>query len=476
MQRLPELIIGRSRWLLPVAERSADALAEAILSGESAESAAVLAEQLSIDPPLVLWTILATTSDDDRCAPQSIEDLARWLAGHALEALQWPADGAPPKIASDKADRDRYADLVADRLALADTAALLAVGRGQPAAELAYLAAMVHDARQWLTRAAGTRGTPKADSIKLPRCLEELNQTSAAAHVREAVEVLAGDTPAEEVDFDRQACRVRAVEGRRMWLEPSDGLGNRLPILTARLSRLAGLEGDFARTLLEEKLAAMAEFAAGAGHEINNPLAIIGGRAQLLLKDEPDHERRRELAVIYAQVRRAHEMIADMRLFARPPQPEPHSIDLVELIDSLVADLSDDMQHQATSLRRSGSDEPLEIEADAVQLQVALRAMCKNSLEAIGHNGNIEISVTRSGDNVRIRVTDDGPGITPDQRRHLFDPFYSARQAGRGLGLGLSKCWRIVTNHGGRIDVASEPGEGAEFTVTLPCRFQSSEG
>ena len=77
-----------------------------------------------------------------------------------------------------------------------------------------------------------------------------------------------------------------------MWLEPSDGLGNRLPVLTARLSRLASLEGNFARTLLEEKLAAMAEFAAGAGHEINNPLAIIGGRAQLLLKDEPDPERR----------------------------------------------------------------------------------------------------------------------------------------------------------------------------------------
>ncbi len=58
----------------------------------------------------------------------------------------------------------------------------------------------------------------------------------------------------------------------------------------------------------------------------------------------------------------------------------------------------------------------------------------------------------------------------PDERRHIFDPFFSARQAGRGLGMGLPKCWRIVTNHGGRIDVQSEPGQGAAFTITLPRR------
>src|SRR5690606_20308915 len=76
------------------------------------------------------------------------------------------------------------------------------------------------------------------------------------------------------------------------------------------------------RALLErEKLEALAEFAAGAGHEMNNPLAVIAGRAQLLLKDETDAQKRRELAVIHAQAMRVHEMIADLMLFARPPQP-----------------------------------------------------------------------------------------------------------------------------------------------------------
>ena len=69
---------------------------------------------------------------------------------------------------------------------------------------------------------------------------------------------------------------------------------------------------------------------------------------------------------------------------------------------------------------------------------------------------------------VSIFVRDDGPGLTPEERRHVFDPFYSARQAGRGMGIGLSKAWRIVANHGGRIEVAGQPGHGAAFTVTLP--------
>ncbi len=89
-------------------------------------------------------------------------------------------------------------------------------------------------------------------------------------------------------------------------------------------------------------------------------------------------------------------------------------------------------------------------------------------MEAIGYEGRIEIDVRGHERHVEIRVNDDGPGISAEQRRHLFDPYYAGRQAGRGLGLGLSKCWRIVTNHGGRIDVNSSPGQGTRFTITLP--------
>ena len=94
--------------------------------------------------------------------------------------------------------------------------------------------------------------------------------------------------------------------------------------------------------------------------------------------------------------------------------------------------------------------------------------MLKNAIEAIGRDGSIEIDVAQTDTATVLRVCDDGPGIAADERRHLFDPYYSARQAGRGLGLGLSKAWRIVSNHGGHIDVDPGPGRGAVFTITLP--------
>ncbi len=108
------------------------------------------------------------------------------------------------------------------------------------------------------------------------------------------------------------------------------------------------------------------------------------------------------------------------------------------------------------------------IEADPVQLTVAIRALCQNALEALGHRGRIEIAVDSDGSEALITVADDGPGISPEQRPHIFEPFYSARQAGRGVGMGLSKCWRIVTQHGGRIEVGTRRGSGAVFTIRLP--------
>jgi signal transduction histidine kinase len=251
------------------------------------------------------------------------------------------------------------------------------------------------------------------------------------------------------------------------------------PSIADKLARLAQLEADFQRTLEREKLESLAEFAAGAGHEINNPLTVISGRAQLLLREETDPERQHVLALISAQAMRVYEMIADMMLFARPPRPDLQSVELIAMIDGVVADFLPRCARQETSIRRSGDPGPIVVEADPVQLNVALRAICQNSLEALQSGGHVEIECSRhtpcaerTGEEtfVQMRISDDGPGITPEERRHVFDPFYSARQAGRGLGLGLSKAWRIITSHGGRIEVESQPGHGATFIITLSAK------
>ena len=153
--------------------------------------------------------------------------------------------------------------------------------------------------------------------------------------------------------------------------------------MAARLVKLATLETRFDERLEEEKLEALAEFAAGAGHEINNPLAVISGRAQLFLRHEQDSERRRELAVINTQRRRMYEMIADLMLFARPPQPRFAECDLTELIDTVVSELVPRTEEAGVSLLVALPDELPSIQADNTQLQVALRAVLENSLEAM---------------------------------------------------------------------------------------------
>jgi signal transduction histidine kinase len=394
--------------------------------------------------------------------------VARWLRERLLEVLRWEEADREPPDASDPLHAEQCGDRAARLFQLAELSALLAAADGQEAAEEAFLIGILHDASGWLTSPSGP--TPETASACLPEWVTRGDESPAGSYVEEAVRILDGDEASAPHDFDREACRHRAWEARRSWLEGVEGPVDRLPQVTAKLFRLEQLHCRFQETLETEKLEALAEFAAGAGHEINNPLAIIGGRAQLLLKDETDPERRRDLALVNAQVKRAHEMIADMRLFARPPQPEPERFDLVELVEGLLDDLGPQAAERAVSLSRSGDEGPLEIEADPAQLDVALRAVCRNALEAIGHGGHLEVSLRGLSGEVEIRVTDNGPGILPEHRRHLFDPFYSSRQAGRGLGFGLSKCWRIVTNHGGRIEVQSEPGQGATFTIRLPRR------
>jgi signal transduction histidine kinase len=251
---------------------------------------------------------------------------------------------------------------------------------------------------------------------------------------------------------------------------PAGAWGNRLAALVAVLARMTQLQADFEGALEAAKLESLKELAYGAGHEINNPLANISARAQTLLADEPDPERRRMLASINAQAFRAHEMIADMMLFARPPEPRRASTNLRSLLVEVHAELLEQAEQQGTRFELAFGASPLEAAVDATQIAVAVRSLCLNSLEALVSGGEVRLELSHDvpGDAVRIVVRDSGPGIPESARPHIFDPFYSGREAGRGLGLGLSKCWRIVTMHGGRIDVASAAGGSTVFTLTLP--------
>lgn len=222
---------------------------------------------------------------------------------------------------------------------------------------------------------------------------------------------------------------------------------------------------------LRAKLEALAEFAAGAGHEINNPVATIVGRAELLLKGETNPERRQTLLTIGAQALRIRDMIGDLMLYARPPKPEPKPLNLAEVVDDVLRKLDDTLRTKSLHVVRQG-ESSVPIFADPVQLRVVLSNLLLNSVNASSADSAITVHCSTCEVEARqwavLTVHDHGTGLSDVEREHLFDPFFSGRQAGRGLGFGLCKCWRIVEQHGGRIDCESSSENGTTFRVTWP--------
>jgi len=239
-------------------------------------------------------------------------------------------------------------------------------------------------------------------------------------------------------------------------------------------------QDDFEARLQHDKLSAIKELAYGASHEINNPLANIAARAQTLLRDESEPDRRRALQAIHQQALRAHEMISDLMLFARPPRLELKPFDLCQLVERVVGELGSSSARAVPQIAVNLPDEPIDLTGDSQQLAVAAQTVFLNAVEAVGESGSIEISVSlgevpNEAPTAAIAVKDNGPGLSDAAREHLFDPFYSGREAGRGLGFGLSKCWRIVTEHGGSVLVDSQPGQGATVTLLLPLAGPSAK-
>lgn len=258
------------------------------------------------------------------------------------------------------------------------------------------------------------------------------------------------------------------LAGSRAALAWVAALAESLPTAINKLRRLAELESRFHSALEEAKVEALAEFSAGASHELNNPLAIISGRAQLLLKTERDPQRQHDLATIVAQAQRAHEMLADLRIFARPPRPQLRQVDLVELIRDVVQGFEEGASLRNIRVQLEAPSFPIFCRLDPAHFAAAVRAIVDNAIEAIGREGIVSLRTCTEDHHAVVEVVDNGPGIPAEIRPRIFDPFFSGRPAGRGLGFGLCKAWQIVRSHGGTILVDSTPGTGTCVRIILP--------
>ncbi len=227
-------------------------------------------------------------------------------------------------------------------------------------------------------------------------------------------------------------------------------------------------DSGFEAAVFEARLEAVRAFAYGAGHEINNPLANIAARAQALLVDEHDPERRRKLATIVDQAFRARDMIGGLMVYARPPRPAPAVVDLRELLRPVVEHARVVAEAKRVRLEVGGPADAVMVQVDAAQVMEALRALMINALEAVDEEGRVVIDAAPAADGCRVTVADDGPGMDGDAVRRAFDPFYSGRDAGRGIGLGLPKALRLIETNGGRLQIESRPGAGTRVVVELP--------
>ena len=263
----------------------------------------------------------------------------------------------------------------------------------------------------------------------------------------------------------------RSIGQVRLWTSDESQTAGDWSRLQQASAQLLAQALDWDETLQAAKLRSLAEFAAGAGHEINNPVATITGRVQGLLKDETDPERRRQLLTIGGQALRIRDMIGDTMLFARPPTPSPERLSLQEVLPEILEPLRPDWEAAKVTFDWQAAEDAV-VFADRGQFAVVVTELLRNSLNAVEVGGHVRLSArsidTPGGPMARIELEDDGETFSPADREHLFDPFYSGRQAGRGLGFGLPKCWRIVSNHHGRLDVSSDPDQGTRVTLLWP--------
>jgi signal transduction histidine kinase len=227
------------------------------------------------------------------------------------------------------------------------------------------------------------------------------------------------------------------------------------------------------RLLQAAKLAAVGEMAAAIAHELNNPLTSVTGFSELAMESLPQTtDAYKDLELVLKEARRARDVVRRLLDFARQSESSRASASLNEVIEDVVA-LSRHLIHTSGVQLRLGLEPDLPwVLMDSNQMKQVLLNLVHNALQAMPQGGELEIRSESASRHNRVGVTvsvcDSGVGIPPAEQARIFEPFYTTKGNQGGTGLGLSVTYGIVTDHGGQIDVESQPGMGSKFMVWLP--------
>jgi signal transduction histidine kinase len=230
----------------------------------------------------------------------------------------------------------------------------------------------------------------------------------------------------------------------------------------------ADLRKTEAQLIRSEKLAALGQLAAGIAHEIRNPLTSINILIHSLTETLPTEDSPREdLEVIEEEIHRINEILDQFLRFAKPTPPLLEKGDVLSIIEETLQLLRPQIEKQQIAVRKD-FQALLPIPMDSEQMKQVILNLLLNAVQAMSKGGNLVLKGHTSEDDrwIKLSVQDSGVGIPGEDMDKLFDPFFSTKEG--GIGLGLSIAHRIIDQHHGKIEVESTPGEGTLFTVWLP--------
>ena len=241
---------------------------------------------------------------------------------------------------------------------------------------------------------------------------------------------------------------------------------------------------DQAQLLHQDKMMSLGRLAASVVHEINNPLSGILNYIRLMskiLKDRPLKEEKIDkfeqyLDLVESETARCSQIVSSLLAFSRKSLPAMGPVRIQELLQKCISLSRHKLELQNIALTTSFQPNVPAVQADANQLQQCIINLIFNAIDAMPKGGALDIETLYHADTALagIAIRDTGVGIAEDKLPHIFEPFYTTKQEGHGVGLGLSTVYGIIDHHNGRIDVRSRPGQGTTFTITLPAASADS--
>jgi two-component system NtrC family sensor kinase len=242
-------------------------------------------------------------------------------------------------------------------------------------------------------------------------------------------------------------------------------------LLAEQFNRLTLSLAEHQKRLLQaERLASIGRLAAGVAHEINNPLGVILGYVRIIRKNASDRLDK-DLKIIEDEAVRCQEIVEGLLDLARPIQGAPKAADLRVIAEEAVASLRDAFPIADTHISIEGSGVAV---GNRQKIWQVVTNLLKNAAEASGTGGKVRITIGTAGEGfVELSVADDGPGLPMSDQERLFEPFYSTKETGTGLGLAVSRA--IVQAHGGSLEGSTAPAGGAVFIARLPAWKEESK-